>query len=45
MGSLKSHARSKHIDIQCYYHREKIENGSIEFKFIPTEQQIADGPT
>ena len=41
----ESHARSKHIDIQWHYQREKIEDGSIEFKFIQTEQQIADGLT
>ena len=41
----ESHARSKHIDIQWHYQREKIEDGSVEFKFIPTEQQIADGLT
>ncbi len=34
----ESRARSKHIDIQWHYQREKIEDGSIEFKFIPNEQ-------
>lgn len=41
--NLESNARSKHIDIQWHYQREKIEDSSVEFKFIPTEQQIADG--
>lgn len=39
------HARSKHIGIQHHFVREKISNGDIELKFVPTEQQIADGLT
>ena len=41
----ESHARSKHIDIQWHYQRERIEDGSVEFRYIPTEEQIADGLT
>lgn len=33
------------IDNQWHYQREKIEDQSIEFKFILTEPQIADGLT
>lgn len=41
--NLESHARSKHIDIQ--WQREKIADGSITLKYIPTSEQIADGLT
>lgn len=41
----ESHARSKHIDIQWHYQRKRIEDGSVEFRYIPTEEQIADGLT
>lgn len=40
-----AHARSKHIDIQWHYQREKIEDGSVQLRYIPTDQQIADGLT
>lgn len=41
----ESHARSKHIDIQWYYQREKVADGSITLKYVPTSEQIADGLT
>lgn len=41
----QAHARSKYIDIQWHYQREKIEDGSVELRYIPTNQQIADGLT
>lgn len=41
----QAHSRSKHIDIQWHYQREKIEDGSVELRYIPTDQQIADGLT
>lgn len=39
------HAKSKHIDIQWHYQREKIEDGFVALHYIPTEDQIADGLT
>lgn len=39
------HARSKHIDIQWHYQRKRIEDGSVEFSYIQTEEKIADGLT
>lgn len=39
------HARSKHINIQWHYQRERIEDGSVEFRYISTEELIADGLT
>ena len=41
----QAHARSKHIDIQWHYQREKIEDKSVEFRYVPTEEQVADGLT
>ncbi len=32
----ESYAQSKHFNILGYYQGEKIEDGAIEFKFIPT---------
>lgn len=39
------HARTKHIGIQHHYVRERVSDGEVELKFVPTEQQIADGLT
>ena len=41
----QAHARSKHIDIQWHYQQEKIKDGTVELRYIPTDQQIADGLT
>ncbi len=43
--NAESYARRKHIDIHWHYQRERIEDGSVEFRYIPTEEQIADGLT
>lgn len=34
--------RTKHIDIQYHFIREKFEDGHIDISYIPTDQQIAD---
>lgn len=39
------HARSKHIDIQWHYQREKVADNFITLKYVPTSEQIADGLT
>jgi|SRR5579871_5521089 len=39
------HGRTKHIDIQHHFVREKVDSGDICLEYIPTEQQIADGLT
>ena len=41
----QAHARSKHIDIQWHYQREKIEDKTVEFRYVPIEDQVADGLT
>ena len=34
--------RSKHIDVQHYFIREKIENKLVELKYCPMQYQIVD---
>lgn len=39
------HARTKHIDTQYHFTREKVESGEVKWEYLPTRQQIADGLT
>lgn len=39
------HARTKHIDIQHHFVREKINEGLVQLKYIDTSDQVADGLT
>lgn len=45
------HSRSKHIDLRAHFIREKVAEGVIELKYVPTAEQLADiltkalGPT
>ena len=36
------HERKKHIEIDCHYIREKITQGLVSTKYIPTQNQPAD---
>jgi hypothetical protein len=36
------HARTKHIDIQHHFIREKVEDGTIKLEYCPTKQMVAD---
>lgn len=36
------HARSKHIDIQYHFIREKVEGGIVKLEFCPTQKMVAD---
>lgn len=36
------HKRTKHIDIQYHFIREKFENDDIDISYISTDNQIAD---
>ena len=39
------HKRTKHIDVRYHYTRELIEKKMLELKYIPSEEQAADGLT
>ena len=39
------HARTKHIDIQHHFVREKQAEGLVDIQYKPTSEQIADGLT
>lgn len=34
--------RNKHIDVRCFYVRERVEDGSINIEFIGTDKMAAD---
>jgi Reverse transcriptase (RNA-dependent DNA polymerase) len=36
------HERTKHIEIDCHYIREKIQSKEIETPYIPSQNQLAD---
>ena len=36
------HERTKHVEVDCHYVREKVEAGVIEMKFIKSGDQLAD---
>ena len=36
------HSRSKHIEVQHHYIREKIEHGMVSLEYCPTQEMVAD---
>lgn len=40
-----THSRSKHSDIRHYFIREKLEDGTIDLRYLPTDKMPADGLT
>jgi hypothetical protein len=36
------HKRTKHIDVRYHYLRQVIDNGSLQLKYTPTQEQVAD---
>ena len=36
------HSRTKHIEIDVHFVREKVENGEVEIRYVPTLHQLAD---
>ena len=38
----KHHSRTKHIDVQHHFIREKLEQGIIALKYCPTQAMVAD---
>jgi ATP sulfurylase len=40
--NLTQHVRTKHIDVQHHFVRERVENGEITFKYYSTKDIVAD---
>ena len=38
----KFHGRTKHIDLRYHFIREAVEDGKIEMKYIPTDENVSD---
>jgi hypothetical protein len=38
----KFHARTKHIDLRYHFIREAVEDGKIEVKYVPTDDNVSD---
>lgn len=36
------HARTKHVEIDFHFVREKVSSGAFQVQYIPTKDQIAD---
>ena len=36
------HDRTKHVEVDRYFIKEKIKEGIVEFSFVPSFQQVAD---
>jgi hypothetical protein len=43
--NLVFHARTKHIEVQYYFIREKIMDGEIVAIYVSTKEQLTDGMT
>ena len=39
------HARTKHIEVDYHFVRERVARRLLDIKFIPTADQVADGFT
>ena len=36
------HSRTKHLEIDVHFVREKVENGEVEIRYVLTSHQVAD---
>ena len=36
------HQRTKHVELDCHFTREKVMEGLIELSYLPTTEQLAD---
>lgn len=36
------HDRTKHLDIDCHFTREKVQDGFLQTAYIPSKMQLAD---
>jgi hypothetical protein len=39
------HARTKHIEVDFHFVRERVAQGLLQIRFISTKDQVADGFT
>ncbi|KAE8710243.1 Adenylate kinase 4 [Hibiscus syriacus] len=44
-ANLVFHARSKHIELDIHFVREKVECEAVRVNYVPAEHQVADGMT
>ena len=36
------HSHTKHIEIDVHFGQEKVENGKVQIRYVPTLHQVAD---
>lgn len=37
-----NHEKMKHVEIDCHYIRDKVTDGTIDPKYVPSKDQVAD---
>jgi hypothetical protein len=43
--NLVLHSRTKHIEVRYHFWRDNVEKGNIDLIHVPTEKQLAFGPS